>query len=155
MSSSSRLSRPRPGVCPVFFSRIKTTYRKNEKKYFPLVEATFLERPARSAEFLETLFLLPRGHALTSGLRSLGEEILLLRKTGEDILVISKDLDKIAREKAETVIRVSQIAILIFFPLFFHRRHRHAVLYQHECGAEAHAADQCRGADRKRLLSRI
>ena len=33
--------------------------------------------------------------------------------------MISKDLDKVAREKAETVIRVSQIAILIFFPLFF------------------------------------
>jgi signal transduction histidine kinase len=103
----------------ILFQRIKTTYRNNEKKYFPLVEATFLERPARSAEFLETLFHLPRGHALTSGLRLLGEEILQLRKTGEDILVISKDLDKIAREKAETVIRVSQIAILIFFPLFF------------------------------------
>jgi len=103
----------------VLFQRIKATYRNDEKKYFPLVEATFLERPARSAQFLETLFHLPRGHALTSGLRSLGEEILLLRKTGEDILVISKDLDKIAREKAETVIRVSQIAILIFFPLFF------------------------------------
>jgi two-component system, NtrC family, sensor kinase len=101
------------------FRQVKATYPKSEKKYFPLVEATFLERPARSAEFLETLFRLPRGHALTSGLRALGGEILLLRKTGEDILVISKDLDKVAREKAETVIRVSQIAILIFFPLFF------------------------------------
>ncbi len=101
------------------FQQIKATYQKSEKKYFPLVEATFLERPVRSAEFLETLFLLPRGHALTSGLRSLGENIVSLRKTGEDILVISKDLDKIAREKAETVIRVSQIAILVFFPLFF------------------------------------
>lgn len=101
------------------FKRIKAASRKDEKKYFPLVEATFLERPARSAEFLETIFFLPRGHALTSGLRSLGEDILSLRKTGEDILVISKDLDKIAREKAETVIRLSQIAILIFFPLFF------------------------------------
>jgi len=101
------------------FTRVKATYRNEEAKYFPLVEATFLERPARSAEFLETLFHLPHGHTLTSGLRSLSEEILLLRKTGEDILVISKDLDKIAREKAETVIRVSQIAILVFFPLFF------------------------------------
>ena len=101
------------------FKKVKAVYPKSEQKYFPLVEATFLERPVRSAEFLVTLFHLPRGHALTSGLRSLGEEILLLRKTGEDILVISKDLDKVAREKAETVIRVSQIAILVFFPLFF------------------------------------
>ncbi len=101
------------------FQRTRGACQKDEKKYFALVENAFLERPVQSAEFLETLFRLPRGHALTSGLRSLGEDINALRKTGEDILTISKDLDKLAREKAETVIRVSQIAILIFFPLFF------------------------------------
>lgn len=101
------------------FQHAKKSYRDNDKKYLSLVEATFLERPARSAEFLETVFRLPHGHALAIGLRALSEEILALRKTGEDILVISKDLDKIAREKAETMIRVSQLAILIFFPVFF------------------------------------
>lgn len=101
------------------FQQAKRIFRKNENKYLSLVEATFLERPAQSAEFLETVFLLPRGHALVIGLRSLSEDILALRKTGEDILVLSRDLDKIAREKAETVIRVSQLAILVFFPLFF------------------------------------
>ena len=101
------------------FERAKTSYGKNEKKYFSLVEATFLERPVRSAEFLEKVFLLPRGHVLLAGLRVLDADILALRKTGEEILVVSKDLDKIAREKAETVIRVSQVAILIFFPIFF------------------------------------
>jgi len=75
------------------FSQVKATHRTEEKRFFPLVEATFLERPARSAEFLENLFHLPRGHALTRGLRFLDEDIVLLRKTGEDILVISKDLD--------------------------------------------------------------
>jgi signal transduction histidine kinase len=100
------------------FEKTKASYRKNEK-FFTLVEATFLERPAQSAEFLEKVFFLPRGHALITGLRELDADITALRKTGEDILVISKDLDKVAREKAETVIRVSQMAILIFFPLFF------------------------------------
>lgn len=100
------------------FERTKASYGKSEK-FFSLVEATFLERPSQSAEFLEKVFLLPRGHALIAGLRGLDADIIGLRKTGEDIVVTSKDLDKVAREKAETVIRVSQVAILIFIPLFF------------------------------------
>ena len=100
------------------FEKTRASRRKDEK-FLALVEATFLERPARSAEFLEKVFSLPGGHALVTGLRTLDADITALRKTGEDILVISKDLDKVAREKAETVIRVSQMAILILFPLSF------------------------------------
>ncbi len=101
------------------FERVKTAHGRNEEKYISLLETTFLERPAQSAEFMEKESLLPHRHELLTGLRALDADILALRKTGEDILVISKDLDKIAREKAETVIRVSQVAILIIFPIFF------------------------------------
>ena len=45
-------------------------------------------------------------------------QITDLRKSGEEIINISKELDKIAREKVEKTISLSQIAILIFFPLF-------------------------------------
>ena len=100
------------------FEKLRAAYRR-EEKYLALVEATFLDRPALSADFLEKTFRLPAGHELPAGLRRLSADITELRKTGEDILVISKDLDKIAREKAETVIRVSQLAILVVFPLFF------------------------------------
>jgi two-component system NtrC family sensor kinase len=100
------------------FERTKASYRKNEK-FFSLVEATFIERPSQSAEFLEKVFLLPGNHAVIAGLKGLDADIIALRKTGEDIVATSKDLDKVAREKAETVIRVSQTAILIFIPLFF------------------------------------
>jgi len=100
------------------FEKTRASYRRDER-ILSVLEATFLERPAPSADFLEKVLLVPGNHALISGLRQLDRDITALRKTGEDILVISKDLDKIAREKAETVIRVSQIAILIFFPLFF------------------------------------
>jgi signal transduction histidine kinase len=55
---------------------------------------------------------------LTAGLNELDGEINALRKSGEDIIVISKDLDKRAREKVETDIRISQAAILIVFPVF-------------------------------------
>jgi signal transduction histidine kinase len=100
------------------FEKTRMSYRGNEM-FFSLVEATFLERPVQSADFLEAAFRLPQGHALVAGLRELDTEIAALRKTGEELLVISKDLDKLAREKAETVIRVSQVAILVVFPLFF------------------------------------
>jgi signal transduction histidine kinase len=100
------------------FQNVKNANRKNGR-FIALVEATFLERPSQSADFLTSIFLLPPRHPLVAGLRELDADITALRKTGEDILVISKDLDKVARERAETVIRVSQIAILIFFPLFF------------------------------------
>jgi two-component system NtrC family sensor kinase len=88
-------------------------------KYLSLVEATFLEQPLQSAKFLKDVFRFPRQHHLIQGLEELDADISALRKTGESIMVISKDLDKIARENVETVIRVSQTAILIIFPLFF------------------------------------
>ncbi len=100
------------------FVKNSESFEKNAALY-SLVKTTFLERPSQSADALVKAFRLPRDHALVTQLRELDADIAALRKIGEDILVISKDLDKIAREKAESVIRVSQIAILIFFPLFF------------------------------------
>ena len=46
-------------------------------------------------------------------------EINALRKNGENILVISKELDRAAREHVDKTVRMSQLAIFIFFPLFF------------------------------------
>ncbi len=100
------------------FDKLRISNRKDDK-FIALVEDTFLERPAQSAVFLTSVFRLSEQHPLVTGLQALNADITALRKTGEDILVITKDLDKVAREKTETVIRVSQIAILIFFPLFF------------------------------------
>ncbi len=100
------------------FQKVRSKSPTNENA-LSLVESTFVERPVQSADFLAKAFHLPRLHPLITGLHALDADIVLLRKTGEDILVLSKDLDKVAREKTETVIRVSQIAILVFFPLFF------------------------------------
>jgi len=100
------------------FERTKLANRKYAK-YLSLVESTFLEQPLQSAKFLKDVFLFPPTHPLIIGLGELDADITAIRKNGEAIVVISKDLDKVAREKVETVIRVSQMAILIFFPLFF------------------------------------
>ncbi len=87
-------------------------------QFFPLIEASFYERPFQAAEFLRRVFRLPPDHRLVTGLRLLDEEIAALRKNGEGIINIAKDLDRSARENVERGIRDSQAAILIIFPAF-------------------------------------
>jgi signal transduction histidine kinase len=87
-------------------------------KFFPLIEATFLERPVINADLLERVFLLQKGSPALKNLYELNDEITDLRKSGEEIINIGKELDKIAREKVEDTISLAQIAILVFFPLF-------------------------------------
>jgi signal transduction histidine kinase len=87
-------------------------------KFLPLIEANFLDRPLYAAEFLEDIFSLPSGHPLITKLRKLDSEINLLRKNGEGIITASKKLDKSARENVERGIHISQLAILVIFPLF-------------------------------------
>jgi len=83
----------------------------------PIIEATFLERPLVNAVLIQKIF--PAGPAsdITAGLRGLDTEITGLRKDGEEMLTMSKDLDRAARDKAERSIRTSQTAALILFPL--------------------------------------
>ena len=97
--------------------KIKGSYAGYDK-FFPLIELTFMERPEQAAKFLGKVFLLPPGHKLVAGLNGLYSDIQILRKEGEEIINISKELDRAARENVEAVIHMSQIAILIFFPLF-------------------------------------
>ncbi len=86
--------------------------------FFPLLELTFLDRPGEEADLLVTVFKLPADHVLVTGLKSLDSEIGALRKSGEDILAVSKELDKSARDEADQAISSSQVAIIIIFPLF-------------------------------------
>jgi two-component system NtrC family sensor kinase len=99
------------------FNKEKVFYKKYSN-VFPIIELTFYERPLQGAEFLEKVFLLPPSHKLITGLKELEFEMSLLRKNGEDMINISKELDKIARENVENTIYVSRFAMLIFFPLF-------------------------------------
>ena len=88
------------------------------RRFYPLIELTFRERPQQAADFLEQAFLLPPHHRLVVGLRMLDSEIAALRKNGEDILVAAKDLDKIARENAESMIYKSQVVMLVLLGFF-------------------------------------
>lgn len=99
------------------FDKKKQTY-KHHSRFFPLIELTFYERPLQGALFLQDVLGMEKGHRLVSALKQLGSEMQTLRKNGEDIINISKELDSIARKNVDDSIRISQIAILIIFPLF-------------------------------------
>jgi len=86
--------------------------------FFPLMESTFLESPAVNADQIRLLFRLNSDAEILLRLKELDTEITSLRKIGEEVLVLSKDLDTATREKVDRTIRISQTALLILFPLF-------------------------------------
>jgi len=99
------------------FDRIKP-FHMQYSVFFRIIETTFLERPLVNAELIENIFHLKKDNPAIRNLYELDSEIRTLRKDGEEILAMSKELDKTAREKVDGFIRRSQIAILIFFTVF-------------------------------------
>jgi signal transduction histidine kinase len=103
-----------------FLDEIKAlkTQKPAYSAFFPVMESTFLEGPLVNADLIGKLFGLRQNASLITILRELDSEIASLRKNGEEILMLSKDLDRSAREKADRTIRISQTAVAILFPLF-------------------------------------
>jgi two-component system NtrC family sensor kinase len=99
------------------FNRLKPKYGQFIV-FFHLIESTFLERPLVNAELLQHLFSLGGDARAIKDLIQLDAEISSLRKNGEEILTISTDLDKSAREKTEAAISFSQLAVLVLVPTF-------------------------------------
>jgi two-component system NtrC family sensor kinase len=92
---------------------------QNTATLFPLIESTFLERPAAVSEVLGSVFRVAPDDPSREGLASLTTEIKALRKDGEELLTISKDLDKSARENVEHAITLLQTMTMVLLPLFF------------------------------------
>ena len=86
--------------------------------FFPVMESTFLESPLVNANLMERLFRLDPDADIIATLRAIDAEIASLRKNGEEIISLSKELDRAAREKVDRTISISQTALLILFPLF-------------------------------------
>lgn len=86
--------------------------------YFPLIETGLLESPLQVIAFLDKIFMLPPDNEIIKELRELDVRMKSLRKNGEDILDVSKELDKVARTNVENTIYMLQLAILIILPLF-------------------------------------
>ncbi|MGW8273260.1 MAG: hypothetical protein ACWGN7_07720, partial [Thermodesulfovibrionales bacterium] len=98
------------------FERIKAAH-PGRAAFFPIIESTILERPLVNAALLSEIFTGQSDRKAVTTLRSLNREISALRKTGEEIVSLSKDLDRSARYKAEQAIALSQKATLLLFPL--------------------------------------
>lgn len=90
----------------------------SHRTFLPYMQSTFANAPTRTANLLQGTFRIAGESALVKGLLLLTAEINGLRKDGEDILAVSKELDSVARAGAERGIYLSQIAILVLFPLF-------------------------------------
>jgi signal transduction histidine kinase len=87
-------------------------------EYSQLMETVMLESPLQVMAFVDRVFLLPPDSRIMKELKNLDVCIRSLRRNGEDILDVSKELDKIARDNVENTIYMSQLAILIILPLF-------------------------------------
>lgn len=101
------------------FARLDRLNNKQYSIFAPLIKTTFLERPLINAELLKKALHLKPEHRLIKMLQDLDSEINALRKNGEEMISISKDIDESAREKVERALGLSQKSALMMFPLFF------------------------------------
>lgn len=97
------------------FSTLKA--EKSYENVLPLIKVIFLEQPLFVLELFEKGKIIG-DKSIVFKLKELYSDIQSLRKYGEEIILISKELDRKARERVEKAIAISQRAILIFFPLF-------------------------------------
>jgi len=104
-----------------FHGKLSTLKPKEPSYLFliPIIEATFMEHPLQNAQLLMLFFDIPRKDEYITFLKRIGTEIKDLRKTGEKITEISKELDKGARERVQNIINVTKVAVLVFLPVSF------------------------------------
>lgn len=82
------------------------------------VESTFLDHPKQNAELLKKIDFKSKDKTIKI-LQHLASETSSLRLLGEEILLISKDLDSSARVNVESIINVSRRTAFIFIPTAF------------------------------------
>lgn len=105
-----------PEVSQEFEDRM-TAYAPYED-FIPLMEAASRDKPVYVAYYLQNQFAFSTTDPQVVRLRELDADVTTLRETGENLIEATRNLDADARDGAEGGIRLSQIAILVFFPLF-------------------------------------
>lgn len=95
-----------------------TTPSEHGRHLLEYIKATFMDKPLQTAKLLRNIYGMKPDNRIITNLIELDAETQGLRKIGEDVLNLSKELDISARANVERVINLSQTAILIFFPLF-------------------------------------
>jgi len=84
----------------------------------PIVESTFLDHPSQNAELFKKINFKSKDKTIKI-LQCLASETSSLSELGEEILVISKDLDSSARVNVESIITVSRRTAFILVPTAF------------------------------------
>ena len=84
----------------------------------PVIQAGSRDNPSLVANYLQSYLSLPPANPQIVALRQLATQITQLRSQSENIVAAANDLDKNTRNNANSVIRQSQIEILVVFPLF-------------------------------------
>lgn len=82
------------------------------------IAGTILDRPADSAELLRKTLHLPATHPIVRDCGVLAEEISSLRKTGEEMITISKEIDRTVRERVDRAMYHLRVGTIVFLPLF-------------------------------------
>lgn len=100
------------------YQELEQVQTLRQQPFYSFLELTFLEHPLEEAKLLEIIELFSSDHPVVIALKQLAADITRLRKTGEELLVLSNEMDKSARDTVHRTIYVSQLALLIFFPLF-------------------------------------
>ena len=84
----------------------------------PLIQVESRDNPSTVSSYLQSNFSLPASNPQVVALGKLDVLIKQLRDTGENIVAAANSLDTNTRSRANSVIRQSQLEILVIFPLF-------------------------------------
>ncbi len=84
-----------------------------------IVASTFLSTPLPVLEALKNVFHLPEKSPAISLLRDIDIRQQTLRRSGEDIIHLSSELDREVRDRVQRMILMSETGIFIVFPLAF------------------------------------
>ncbi len=96
--------------------------KKEKTEYaflIPIIEDTFLTNPVQILKELRKFFSLPEDSRAVLLLRQIESQQRILRKTGEDIIDLSRELDRGVRIRVQNVLKTSETGILVLFPLTF------------------------------------
>jgi signal transduction histidine kinase len=98
--------------------RLKVVSRRYEF-FIPIMESTFLEHPEQIAMLVMKFYHAGDQKDLLNHLGEINMKVKKLRGIGEEIIDISRDIDRSARDRVEYVIKASGVGILLVFPFAF------------------------------------
>ncbi|HDO22624.1 MAG TPA: sensor histidine kinase, partial [Nitrospirae bacterium] len=94
----------------------------NNNKYrfiIPFMRTTFMEHPEKVMTTLKQFHSFDNNSKLNHNLKKIKTQIDGLRKTGEEIINIARELDRGARYRVQSIIKASEVGIRVIFPLSF------------------------------------